>query len=77
MSYWPLDTPYRLATVMEAPRLILSQLASIKLLVQVDILIAPIEGLSTSVKNHQQDATKQLKCGTIDVPETWSRSVSR
>lgn len=61
MSYWPLDTPYRPATVMEAPRLILSQLASIKVLVQVDILIVPIEGLSTSVENHQQDATSSPK----------------
>lgn len=39
MSYWPLDTPYRPATVTEAPRQILSQLASMKVLLQVDILI--------------------------------------
>lgn len=38
MSYWPLDTPYRPATVMEALRLILSQLASMKVRVQIDVL---------------------------------------
>lgn len=50
MSYWPLDTPYRPATVMEALRLTLSQLAPMKVGAQVDILIVPsLRGLS--VKN--------------------------
>lgn len=50
MSYWPLDTPYRAATVKEARRLIPSQLASVK--VRVDILIVlsrphlPVKNLS-------------------------------
>lgn len=39
MSYWPLDTPYRPATVVAAPCKRLSQLASVKVLLQVDILI--------------------------------------
>lgn len=39
MSYWPLDMPYRPATVKEALRLIPSQLASVKVWVGVDILI--------------------------------------
>lgn len=48
MSYWPLDTPYRPATVKEALRLIPSQLASVK--VRVDILIV-LSRRRLSVKN--------------------------
>lgn len=48
MSYWPLDTPYRPATVKEALRLIPSQLASVK--VRVDILIV-LSWPHLSVKN--------------------------
>lgn len=48
MCYWPLDTPYRPATVKEALRLILSQLAPVK--VRVDILIV-LSRPHLSVKN--------------------------
>lgn len=39
MSYWPLDTPYRLVTVMAALCQTLQQLVSAKVLLHVDVLI--------------------------------------
>ena len=39
MSYWPLDTPYRLVTVMAAPCQTPQQLVSAEVLLHVDILI--------------------------------------
>lgn len=48
MSYWPLDTPYRPATVKEALRLIPSQLVSVKVRVDILIVLSPPH---LSVKN--------------------------
>lgn len=73
MSYWPLDTPHRLATVMAAPWQTLLQLESVKVLLRADVptvFVCPKHLWLTLISMYADDVRVYFKGHTVTMDYT-------